>query len=521
MNTTLHLLAGALLPLPAWWWLRRGARASAWMLLDAAPLAAIFCTLLAVTARPLLSGALVAALCAWLAVADRLKRAALQESLVFTDGGLLWQVAAHPRFYLPFVPPAVMLGGIGAAVAAFVAVLLLEPALTLDAAGRAVLLAMTAAMVVLVLRPLWLLPGAASLRPVAAAASHDLPREASREPTLARDPSRDLVLARDPSRDLVLARDPSRDLVLARDPSRDAQRFGPLATFALHARLAAVERPARRAAHPPAPAVIAHDAPRPHLVLLQLESFCDPRRLGLGQPLPHWDALASGATLRGRLAVPGFGANTMRTEFVVLTGLDDAALGLDRFNPYFRFARAPVASLAWALRGAGWSTACLHPFDGRFFGRDRVLPALGFQRFEDATAFAEAPREHDLVTDAALGARIAAELDAAGDPVFLYAISVAAHGPWPGPDPAATWAARMAATDAMLGAVAQAARRSPRPVVLAAFGDHRPSLSIARGATDTDYMVWRSDVQGAGEARNLDAAALHRAVRAALGACAP
>ncbi len=485
MIAALHLLAGALLPLPGWLWLRRGARASGWMLLDAAAPAALFCALLALTARPLLSGGVVGGLCLWLAVADRLKRVALQEALVFTDGGLLWQVAAHPRFYLPFVPRWMMVGGIGAAVAAFLAVLALEPALALGGAARAALAAAAAALAVLLLRPLWLLRGG----------SGD---------------------AREASRDSALARDPTREPGVARDPSRDAPRFGPLATFALHARLAAVERPARRAACPPAPAILSEHAPRPHLVLLQLESFCDPRRLGLAQALPHWDALASGAIARGRLAVPGFGANTMRTEFVVLTGLDDAALGLDRFNPYFRFARAPVASLAWALRGAGWSTACLHPFDGRFFGRDRVLPALGFQRFAEAAAFADAPREHGLVTDAALGERIAAELDAARDPAFLYAISVAAHGPWPGPDPAAAWAARMAATDAMLGAVAEAARRSARPVVLAAFGDHRPSLDVARGATDTDYLVWRSDAPGAGEVRDLDAAALHRAVRAAV-----
>lgn len=465
MSAALHLLAGALLPLPAWWWLRRGARVSAWMLLDAAPLVAAFCALLALTARPVLAGGLVGGACIFLAVADRAKRAALREPLAFTDGGLLWQVPAHPRFYLPFVPRAVVVGGVGAGVAAFAAVLALEPGLALGWSWRAVLAALALASAGVVLRPLWLLRGV--------------------EP--------------------------------ARDPSRDAARFGPLAAFALHARIAAVERAARRGAHPPAPAVLAPHTTPPHLVLLQLESFCDPRRLGLPQALPQWDALAAAAVASGRLAVPGFGANTMRTEFVVLTGLDDAALGLDRFNPYFRFARAPVASLAWALGGAGWSTACLHPYDGRFFGRDRVLPALGFHRFEDAAAFADAPREHGLVTDAALGARIAALIDAATQPVFLYAITVAAHGPWPGADPAAGWAARMAATDAMLGAVADAARRSARPVVLAAFGDHRPSLPIARGATDTDYVIWRSDAPKAGALRDLDAAALHRAVRAAMG----
>ncbi len=493
MSAALHLLAGALLPLPGWLWLRRGARVSPWMLLDAAPLGAIFCALLAATARPLLCGGLVAALCTWLAVADRLKRAALQEALVFTDGGLLWQVAAHPRFYMPFVPPAVLLGGLGAGATAILAVLLTEPALALGVVTRLALLAVAIALLAVVLRPLWLQRAAV----LSAAAAP--PPDAG------------------PARDFGLARDPSRDFGLARDPSRDATRFGPLAAFALHARIAAVERAARRAAHPPAPVRLAPGTAAPHLVLLQLESFCDPRRLGIPQAMPCWDALAAAAVTRGRLAVPGFGANTMRTEFVVLTGLDDAALGLDRFNPYFRFARAPITSLAWALRGAGWSTACLHPFDGRFFGRDRVLPALGFQRFADAAAFADAPREHGLVTDAALGARIAAELEAARDACFLYAITVAAHGPWPGPDPAAEWAARMAATDAMLGAVADAARRSARPVVLAAFGDHRPSLDIARGATDTDYLVWRSDAPGVGEARDIDAAALHRAVRAAVG----
>lgn len=459
MSEPAHILAGALLPLPFWFWLRRGARVSAWMLLDAAPLAALSCALLALTARPVLAGGLTAGACVFLAIADRAKRATLHEPLAFTDGGLLWQVAAFPRFYLPFVPPVLLAGGIGLGITAFVGVLAFEPAVALDAAARAGLLAATAALALPVLRPLVLLRGAA----------------------------------------------PSRL------PAEDAVRFGPLATFALHARIAAVERPVRRAAHPARSAAGPEMAP--HLVLLQLESFCDPRRFGIARPMPHWDALGTAALSRGLLAVPGFGANTMRTEFVVLTGLDDAALGLDRLNPYFRFARAPVGSLAWLLRGAGHATACLHPFDARFFGRDRVLPALGFRRFEAAPAFADAPREHGLVTDAALGARIARELVAADGPVFLYAISVAAHGPWPGPDPAGGWADRMAATDAMLGAIADAARASPRPVVVAAFGDHRPALPVARGGTDTDYLIWRSDRSGDGVRRDLDAAALHRLVR--------
>lgn len=462
MSATLHLLVGSLLPLPFWMALRRGAgaRASAWMLLDVAPAAALFLALLALTARPIMAGGFAAGLYLFLAVADRAKRAALGEPLTFTDGGLLWQVVAYPRFYLPFVPKAVIAGGFGAGVLAFVLALALEPPLGLGIAVRVALLVAAASLVILLLRPLALLRSAP-----------------------------------------------------ARDPAPDAARYGPVATFALHARIAATERPARRAAHPPAPAVAPNVPVLPHLVLLQLESFCDPRGLGIPVALPNWDRLGTRAIARGGLAVPGFGANTMRTEFVVLTGLADAGLGLDRLNPYFRFARAPVASLAWALRGAGYDTTCLHPFDARFFGRDTVLPALGFQSFDAAPAFADAPREAGLVTDAAVGERLAVRLAAPGPPAFLYAITVAGHGPWPGPDPAASWAARMVAADAMLGALADAARRSNRPVVMVAFGDHRPALPAARGGTETDYLVWRSDVAGAGTIVKQDAAGLHHMVR--------
>ena len=94
---------------------------------------------------------------------------------------------------------------------------------------------------------------------------------------------------------------------------------------------AAAERSARRAAYPPGALAVA--GPRPHVVLLQLESFWDPRgTLPQAPPdlLPHWDRLGEFALARGRLAVPGFGANTMRAEFAALTGIGQQAPEIDR-----------------------------------------------------------------------------------------------------------------------------------------------------------------------------------------------
>jgi Sulfatase len=206
-------------------------------------------------------------------------------------------------------------------------------------------------------------------------------------------------------------------------------------------------------------------------------------------------------------------------EFAVLTGLAETALGLDRFNPYFRFARRQVPSLASALRAAGYATAYLHPFDRRFFARDRVLPALGFERFEDETAFAGAPRIGRYVADAAIAARVVEELVAArgGAARFLFAITMQAHGPWPDPDPLGAWLAHLRDADAMLGMIAEAVPRLDRPLVLAVYGDHLPALpERPADGLATDFLVWRSDLPGEGARRDLEPAGLHAAIRAAV-----
>ena len=97
--------------------------------------------------------------------------------------------------------------------------------------------------------------------------------------------------------------------------------------------------------------------------------------------LAGFAACRASSALSGRLHVPGWGANTMRTEFAVLTGIPESALGYDRFNPYYGLARVPIGSQVWRLRRAGYRTICLHPFDRRFFRRDLAMPALGFERF--------------------------------------------------------------------------------------------------------------------------------------------
>src|SRR3546814_10576991 len=70
--------------------------------------------------------------------------------------------------------------------------------------------------------------------------------------------------------------------------------------------------------------------------MVQCESYADPAEL-FDDPalvLPGLAAARASAWRQGRLLVSGFGAYTMRTEYGLIFGRDEADLGFRRFDPY-------------------------------------------------------------------------------------------------------------------------------------------------------------------------------------------
>jgi hypothetical protein len=128
-----HSTIGLALALGGWIIPRCVARAH-WVglatLLDAAPLAVVAIVLFAASGRPVFAGAIVFALGAGFAFADRTVRETLREPVLFSALSELPQVFAHPHLYLPFAGTGLVLGGAGAAVLAALALLLCEPAVT-------------------------------------------------------------------------------------------------------------------------------------------------------------------------------------------------------------------------------------------------------------------------------------------------------------------------------------------------------------------------------------------------------
>ena len=486
MTAWLQLGIGAGLMVAGWSLTRRSAGAR-WhrrfaLMLDGIWPALGFAVVTAATARPILGGLAIFALAAGLMLADGAKRAALREPVVFSDIDEFFQLFRHPQLYLPFAGPGLVIGGALAALAAVAALFALEPTAW----------------------PWSPWPGLIALAALVGLA---------------------IALAEPPLRDVVVRA--LRRLALTDDPARDAEALGLIAMLFAHGLIARAERAERRARAAPD-----RSTPRtpteaaPPIVLVQSESFFDARRLHPDVPrdlLPAWDACAATARQRGRLIVPGWGANTMRTEFAALSGLSETDLGFDRFNPYHAFARRPVASLAWRLRAHGYRTLCLHPFDRRFFRRDIAMPNLGFDAFIGPEAFAGAERVGRYVSDRAVAGRITELIRTEGPRVFVFAITMENHGPWQdsalvaGADVRARglrsgaleqYLEGLRSADAMLALLTDALARHGR-ALLGFYGDHLPSLPAvfdAVGFTDprTDYVIWRPDGT-AGAARDLAA----------------
>jgi hypothetical protein len=304
--------------------------------------------------------------------------------------------------------------------------------------------------------------------------------------------------------------------------------------------IARAERPGRRAAAAPAVLPPHEGGGAQPVVLVQGESFFDARRLHASVPRdlqPGYDRCRDTALRCGRLSVPGWGANTMRTEFAALSGLSQAELGFDRFNPYYAFARRqPVASLAWTLRAQGYRTVCVHPFDRRFFRRDIVMTQLGFDEFQGLESFAEAPRAGRYVGDEAVGRRIVELVDRVGPKLFVFAITMENHGPWDGarttvPDAAAAalgadagalhqYLDGLRSTDRMIQALADRFGAGT-PGWLGFYGDHLPSLPkvfdrLGYDDARTDYFIWHPAGRR-GEPADLAAHQLGGALLACLG----
>jgi hypothetical protein len=420
------------------------------------------CVLL-VTGRARFSAFVAIALVALLAGVSNAKYASLREPFVFTDLSLFSQLFAHPRLYLPFLSA-------GTVVAIVVGVIVVIAGFVAD-------------------KPLAQTPVGALLTVACAC----------------------LAVAY-----LCAAR-----LPLKLNAVDDQKRHGFFAVFVAYLLNGMKPATSRQLRDVLAAGPFATSTPpsAPDVILIQSESFFDARRLHASIDrliLSHFDAARRESVQHGELTVPAWGANTMRTEFAVLTGVDQTQLGYARFYPY-AFVRQTCASLASWFKSGGYKTLAIHPYYADFFGRERAFKHLRFDHFVDIAAFADAPRAGPYVSDLAVAEAIIEALDKPRDkPAFIFSMTMENHGPlhleavaagegaaFHGLGDDTRWCdltaylRHLANADAMLGRLLAALRTRRRDTVLCFYGDHVPALphvytELGCEPAQSDYFIWRN-----------------------------
>lgn len=269
------------------------------------------------------------------------------------------------------------------------------------------------------------------------------------------------------------------------------------------------------------------------LVAVQCESFADPVELfeNSALALPGLSAAREVAWRHGRLLVSGFGAYTMRTEYGVLFGRDEDELGFRRYDPYLTALGDREFALPALLGQHGWHSIFVHPHDLGFYGRDRIMPAAGFDELVGPDPFGPT-MEGRYVSDAAVAELIIDRAGKACSPTFIHAVTIENHGPWPVDRDAAnhgvsdTYLRLVRKGDAMLTQLTTYMSELRQPAVLLFYGDHRPSIPdavVPGGDRHTPYVILRFGadglpIAGPGSQRDLTPAELHRAIIEALTA---
>ena len=256
------------------------------------------------------------------------------------------------------------------------------------------------------------------------------------------------------------------------------------------------------------------------IVVVQSESFFDARSLSpniLEDVLSGYDKCLISSEAFGKLNVPAWGANTMRTEFGFLTGLAPHQLGLAQFYPYQQLHKMKVPSIVSALKSLGYYCVCIHPNASGFFMRDKFFKQLGFDEFVDEKSFGGAAREGPYIADQAVTEKIMKVLREASKPCFVFAITMENHGPlnlealsddeWVDYyksfpeldlDDLTKYLRHLKNADQMISQLCDFFSKGDSAALFALYGDHVPAISNVFEKMDYDdprsnYFVWSND----------------------------
>ena len=239
----------------------------------------------------------------------------------------------------------------------------------------------------------------------------------------------------------------------------------------------------------------------PNIVFFHAESTFDPNdvfKLSERVDLPLWSRSRATRAI-GPLRVNVIGGGSWVTEFEVMTGVDSRLFGYQGFYTHQYLAPMVRYSFPKYLARKGYRTTVYYPVDGSFYNAATAFGAYGMQEFVDGPALG-LPADWAQIVDRDLVEAIVRQgaFDRPG-PFFYFISTTENHGPHACPSEVAPpefrvrfqanvpaeqtctlheYLRRAVSTSAAFDRVAAELRavekRTGRPYVLLAYGDHQP-----------------------------------------------
>ncbi len=260
-----------------------------------------------------------------------------------------------------------------------------------------------------------------------------------------------------------------------------------------------------------------------NIVAIQIESFIDPLELeGVElerDPIPFLRSLSKDYSC-GKVTVPIFGGQTVKSEFEFLTGLSISNLPYG-YNPYMiRLADTAIDSFPRYLKQLGFDTFGMHDYQGEFFSRNMVYENLGFDRFVPYEFMAGVQKKELVIwsDDSILLEQMKIALDgSSSDRHFIFAVTVQTHGAYPSlkkteypmgirgleADPAtegklAYYIGQLEQVDTHLKNIVDYFEKRGEPAMIVMYSDHMPTFALdlpgvtAENRFDVNFYSWNN-----------------------------
>ncbi len=258
---------------------------------------------------------------------------------------------------------------------------------------------------------------------------------------------------------------------------------------------------------------------KPDIIVIMNEAFSDLSVL-TGQPIettggedymPFLRSLTEN-TVKGNLHVSVLGGNTANTEFEFLTGASMAFLPTGSI-PYQQYIKSDTSSLASYLKGYGYETSALHPYNTKGWNRHTVYPDFGI----DTSIFkinmgGRYSLLRQYVTDKSCYNYIMRSIGQSDTdaPKFWFNVTMQNHGSYTAEydnfnhnditveglandKKLSTYLSLIKKSDEAIEDLLAELEDSERPTVVCFFGDHQPAATVSKKLLKKYGVTLRED----------------------------